>query len=314
MEKKPKKCSNCGETIAALSRVCGSCGLVMDSHSSIYSAEALEELIAKIEDVIVDLKTIKKRGFFYTVRRNNYIAIPLLTILSFGLNTYHVIFSWIGLALFIISWKLIRIKLNDLKLKRAQLNYNEQLANAEKLIRRARTLFGEDRKVNHLIQDLEEEITVIKTTNNKGKRLEFFFYFSMATLIYFLFFNLPSMTFLDPDNKTIKETISLITTGELEKAEELANTIQFRETKVDLLSKIQLKKHLLFFDQLEEDWAQLTTEQKIMQLGKAIWRQNSVTYDQKKIERNYFEVFVERKTSLNQQLPEKKRIKFSIIL
>jgi hypothetical protein len=314
MEKKPKKCSNCGETIAALSRVCGSCGFVMDSHSSIYSAEALEELIAKIEDVIVDLKTIKKRGFFYTVRRNNYIAIPLLTILSFGLNTYHVIFSWIGLVLFIISWKLIRIKLNDLKLKRAQLNYIEQLANAEKLIRRARTLFGEDRKVNHLIQDLEEELIIIKTTNNKGKRLEFLFYFLIATLIYFLFFNLPSMTFLDTDNKTIKETISLINTWELEKAEELAITIQFRETKVDLLSQIQLKKHLLFFDQLERDWTQLNTEQKIMQLGKAIWKQNSVTYDEKKIERNYFEVFVERKTSLNEQLPEKKRINFSLIL
>lgn len=314
MDSRLKKCPNCGATMQAMSRVCGSCGFVLNSHTTIYSAEALEELIAKIEDVIVDLKTIKKRGFFFTVKRNNYIALPLLTILAFGLNTYHFLFSWVGIVLFIISWKLIKIKLQDVKHKRTEPNYNSQLAQAEKLMRRARTLFGEDRKVNHLIEELEQEIAIIKSTNEKGKKLEFLFYFSIAMLLYFLFFNVPNLQIFDPEKKHVKETLDLIDRGELELAKSKANALKNGETKVDLFSKIQLDKQLEFFMELEEKWPKLSLEEKKMQLGKAIWKKNSLNYDEKKIENNYFEVFVARKSALNHQLPEKERLKFSIIL
>ena len=70
------KCPSCNDIIPALSKVCSSCGFVVDSgKKSSESEKSLEELISDIEDTLIEIKSIKRPNVFTTLFNNSNISL-----------------------------------------------------------------------------------------------------------------------------------------------------------------------------------------------------------------------------------------------
>ncbi len=184
------KCPSCNDIVPGLSKVCPSCGFVLNSGSkSSESEKGLEDLISDIEDNLVEIKSINPPNIFTTLFNHSYISLPILTVILFVIGfRLHGGAGFLGLFLAVISWRLIKKKMGEEKRVDTTPTFNNLKATFEKHSRTANTLFGENKKVKLLLDELKNELVAIEEKRKKGKMTESIFYGILALIIISLFF------------------------------------------------------------------------------------------------------------------------------
>lgn len=245
------KCPNCNDIIPALSRVCPSCEFVIDSSKkSSDSEKSLEDLISDIEDTLVEIKSVKQPNIFTTLFDNSYISLPILTIvvLVIGFRLQSPI-GFLGLILAFLSWRSIKKKMKEGKSESNQTTFNNLKASFEKYSRTARTLFGENKKVKLLLEELNNELGVIDLKRKKGKTIESVFYGIIILITIGVFFipQVKSSSEKESDLKNAESLLvikveSFIKENKIEEANQVLPEIKSEENKVLIKSEIQLKE------------------------------------------------------------------------
>jgi len=136
-----QKCPNCGEPISGLTKVCSSCGYILNGYATNGdNTKDLHAAINSIESLIVEVKSVPEDTF---LSRMKYVA---LTYFTFGL--------------YILFEKFISRKKNS---------FESLIAKCEKEERHIKTYYGEDKKVRGLLEELDQEIKAVKENRKKRK-------------------------------------------------------------------------------------------------------------------------------------------------
>lgn len=98
---------------------------------------------------------------------------------------------------------------------------------------------------------------------------------------------------------------AFITAGEYDKAEEVITMLKDESYIVELKSKIQLEELSEKIDALEVHLKKKEYSKIKLELEKVIWKKNSKYKHAKKIEKEYYKVFLKKKEAINNQLPDK---------
>ncbi|MFD1628662.1 hypothetical protein [Pseudopedobacter beijingensis] len=218
------KCPSCNDIIPALSKVCPSCDFVIGAtRSSSGSEKSLEDLIADIEDTLVEIKTIKQPNVFATLYEHVHITVPILTFILFiiGYRITSDFLILLSILLIFVSIAIIRSRQNKNKSQSEKKSFSSLKAIFEKYARTARTLFGENKKVKLLLEELNIELTYAEKKRNKNRKIEYVSY-SIIVIIAISIFFLPNKGDKRiEEEKTIRETVlEYINTGDAKKAEE----------------------------------------------------------------------------------------------
>jgi rRNA maturation endonuclease Nob1 len=311
------KCPSCNDIVPGLSKVCPSCGFVIDSgRKSSESEKGLEDLISDIEDNLVEIKSIKPPNIFTTLFHHSYISLPILSIIMFviGFRLQSAV-GLLGLVLAFISWRVIKKKMREDKSDDDKPTFNNLKATFEKHSRTANTLFGENKKVKLLLEELNNELGTIDAKRKKGKTTEYIFY-GIITLITVGVFFIPQAKNKYESDAEIKSAESsliikaegLIKEDKISEVNQVLSEIKSEDNKVLVRSKIQLHELTKQIDALEPLLASKKFSEIKLSLSKIIWEKISTEYETESVERDVYKSFLKRKEALNNQLPEKQRI------
>lgn len=311
------KCPSCNDIVPALSKVCPSCGFVIDSgKKSSESEKGLEDLISDIEDNLVEIKSIKPPNIFTTLFHHSYISLPILSVIMFviGFRLQSAV-GLLGLVLAFISWRVIKKKMREDKSNDDKPTFNNLKATFEKHSRTANTLFGENKKVKLLLEELNNELSAIDTKRKKGKTTEYIFY-GIITLITVGVFFIPQAKnkyeseaeLKSAESSLIIKAEGLIKADKISEVNQVLSEIKSEDNKVFVRSKIQLHELTKQIDALEPLLASKKFSEIKLSLSKIIWEKISTDYNTLSVERDVYKSFLKRKEALNNQLPEKQRI------
>ena len=149
----------------------------------------------------------------------------------------------------------------------------------------------------------------IKNNNKKVLHIALGFIALVAVFIIWLIISIKAEDSALNKQKGLKSKAeTFIKSGEYAKAEEVILSLEKESFIVELKSKIQLEELTKQINALEillekKDYSKLKFE-----LEKITWTKNSKGYDTESIEREIYKTFLEKKSALNNQLPEKYRI------
>ncbi len=312
------KCPSCNDIVPGLSKVCPSCGFVIDSgKKSSESEKGLEDLISDIEDNLVEIKSIKPPNIFTTLFHHSYISLPILAVIMFviGFRLQSAV-GLLGLVLAFISWRLIKKKMQEDKSDDNKPTFNNLKATFEKHSRTANTLFGENKKVKLLLEELNNELSTIDAKRKKGKTTEYVFY-GIITLITVGVFFIPQAKNKYESDAELKSGESaliikaegLIKEDKISEVNQVLSEIKSDDNKVLVRSKIQLHELTKQIDALEPLLANKKFSEIKLSLSKIIWEKISTEYGTVSVERDVYKSFLKKKEALNDQLPEKFKIK-----
>jgi hypothetical protein len=221
----------------------------------------------------------------------------------------------LGLVLAFISWRVIKKKMREDKSDDDKPTFNNLKATFEKHSRTANTLFGENKKVKLLLEELNNELGTIDAKRKKGKTTEYIFY-GIITLITVGVFFIPQAKNKYESDAEIKSAESsliikaegLIKEDKISEVNQVLSEIKSEDNKVLVRSKIQLHELTKQIDALEPLLASKKFSEIKLSLSKIIWEKISTEYETESVERDVYKSFLKRKEALNNQLPEKQRI------
>jgi hypothetical protein len=312
------KCPSCNDIVPGLSKVCPSCGFLIDSgRKSSESEKGLEDLISDIEDNLVEIKSIKTPDFFTTLFQHSHISLPILSIIVFVIGfRLQSILGLLGLILAFISWRIIKKKMQEGKVENNKPTFNKLKAIFEKHSRTANTLFGENKKVKLLLEELNNELGTIDAKRKKGKTTEYILY-GLLTLITVMVFFIPQAEKKYESDALIKSAESslvmkaegLIKEDKISEVNQIIAELKSEDNKVLVRGKIQLYELTNQIDALEPLLVSKKFSEIKLSLSKIIWAKISTEYGTESIERDVYKLFLRKKEALNDQLPEKFKIK-----
>ncbi len=189
MRPKILKCPSCGDQITALTRTCPSCDFVIENTEATSGNNELENLIASIEDVLVDLKSNPSKSFLQSLGSNLYISgflflfLGLVSKSDMPESIIPKILALGGLIMIVIYGPKQLLSLIKNRSRSGGNNIDNQKALLKKYTRKAETLFGANRKVRDLLQEFETEISVLTARSKKAKILEYGWYGLLLLLI-----------------------------------------------------------------------------------------------------------------------------------
>lgn len=319
------KCPSCNDIIPALSRICPSCNFVIDAgKKSTESQKGLEDLIGDIENNLVEIKSIPQPNIFNTLQERSYITLPLLTIIicAVGFRLGFEAIAFLGLVLAFFSYKLIKRKMNEGK-SIAPSNtqtFSTLKANFEKYSRTAKTLFGENKKVKLLLEELNNELSVIEQKRKSGRKFEFIGYILIA-IVTVIVFIIPAAKDKREVNESLKneETAlvikadNLLKEAKISEATAVLSEVKSEDNKVLIRSKIQLYELNKQLDELEPMLKQKKFSELSLKLGKINWAKISTEYGTVDVERDVMKNFITRKAALNSKLPKNQQVEIESI-
>lgn len=314
------KCPSCNDIIPALSRVCPSCEYVIDARKqSSGSEKGLEDLINDIEEILVEIKSKPQRNVFSSFINHSFITISLLTIIVgvIGVKLEMEGFMMVALAMAIISIVLIRKRIKSKSEKEdSSANYANQKALFEKHSRTANTLFGDNKKVKLLVNDLKDELNKIEQDRNKNKKIEIVAYVVLVLLTIGVFLIPSKKTHWEieveneiADKELIIVAEELIENNKLDDAKLIIKDLKTDESIVILKSKLQLSKLTAKLDALEPLLEEKKYSKVKLELDKITWQKISTDYSTRYVEEDFYSTFIKYKGAINNQLPEKYKLK-----
>jgi hypothetical protein len=107
--------------------------------------------------------------------------------------------------------------------------------------------------------------------------------------------------------KTKAETF--IKSGEYDKAEEIILSLEDESIIVEIKSKIQLEELTKEINALEIYLEKNEYSKLKFELDKIVWKKISSEYSTESVERDIYKTFLQKKEAINNQLPEKYKIK-----
>lgn len=107
--------------------------------------------------------------------------------------------------------------------------------------------------------------------------------------------------------KTKAETF--IKSGEYDKAEEIILSLKDESIIVEIKSKIQLEELTKEINALEIYLEKKEYSKLKFELDKIVWKKISTEYSAKSVERDIYKTFLQKKEAINNQLPEKFKVK-----
>jgi hypothetical protein len=312
------KCPSCNDIIPALSRVCPSCEYVLDSRKqSSGSEKGLEDLINDIEENLVVIKSQPQKNVFSSLIKHSYITFSLLTIIVvlIGIKLSIGALFLVAVAMIVLSIIMIRKKLKSKSKEENSDDYNKQKALFEKHSRTANTLFGDNKKVKLLLNDLKVELNNIEQVRNKNKKTEIITYAVLATLTIGVFF-IPSKKNdyeIEKENKLAdKELViqaeELIENNKLNDAKLIIKSLKADESIVIVKSKIQLSELITKLNGIEPLLEKKEYSKIKLELDKIVWKKISTEYSTESVERDIYKTFLQKKEAINNQLPEKFKV------
>jgi len=315
------KCPACGDTIAALSRVCESCGFVLDSgKKSDRPEKGLEDLIHDIEENLVKIKSQPTTNIITSLISNSHITFSLLTVIAFiiAIKFKIGVLLIVAVAMIIMSIVLIRKNLKSKAKDESEKLYAEQKALFEKHSRTATTLFGENKKTKLLLQELKQELDQIEQNRNKNKRMELVTYVVLALLTVSVFLIPSKMSSSEAeqenrlaDKELVNQAEELISNNQLEEATLILKELSSNGSIVEIESKIQLAKLSNKLSDLEpliqnKEYAKVSSE-----LDLIVWEKVSTAYETEELELPIYGLFLKKKEAINNKLPAKYRVKIA---
>lgn len=312
------KCPSCNDIIPALSRVCPSCEYVLDSRKqSSGSEKGLEDLINDIEENLVVIKSQPQKNVFSSLIKHSYITFSLLTIIVFliGIKLEIGALFLVAVAMIVLSIIMIRKKLKAKSKEENSDDYNKQKALFEKHSRTANTLFGDNKKVKLLLNDLKVELNNIEQVRNKNKKTEIITYAVLVALTIGVFF-IPSKKNdyeIEKENKLAdKELViqaeELIENNKLNDAKLIIKSLKADESIVIVKSKIQLSELTTKLNILEPLLEKKEYSKIKLELDKIVWKKISTEFSTESVERDIYKTFLQKKEAINNQLPEKFKV------
>lgn len=134
--KKPSKCPSCGEIISGISYVCKSCGYVISENRETKVVEDIRIL----EEVIIEIKSYPKPSILK------------------GIKT--VIFTYFTFGLYLLFRKAF---------DKNKETFEALIAKAQKTKREMTSKYGDDKKINDLLNEIESEIDKLSNQMKKIK-------------------------------------------------------------------------------------------------------------------------------------------------
>jgi len=181
------KCPSCGDQITALTRTCPSCDFVIENNAT--DGNELENLISKIEDVLVDLKSNPAKSFLQLLGSNLYITgflffcLGLVSKSDLPENIIPKLLVLGGVIMILIYGPKQLLSLFRNRNRSGGNNIDNQKALLKKYTRQAETLFGANRKVRNLLQEFENEMSALLASSKKAKMIEYSWYGLLLLLI-----------------------------------------------------------------------------------------------------------------------------------
>jgi hypothetical protein len=300
------KCNKCGGQNSSSTRICEFCGGILEA-----DGKSLMEQLAELDQSMEKLKSFPSPGILDSVKNNAKISMPILSLinlfLALKINELFFISFLIFLVTSIIS--IFKKKTNYLKdFKLNKLAFNAQIASLY-------GLYAKDPTTNSRLKQVETEFNTLNSLYNKSKRFELLMYGVLIALF--------SVSYFIPAVKTDSEIKKEVTDSEiinLEKVDELLaqgnsnevnkilNEVKSPETKIHILSKIQINEIKTKFSSIENKISNNDLDAAKKEIEYIRWKKNSVDFDQESIEETYFKNFILLKTELNNKLPEDKRV------
>lgn len=183
------KCPSCGDQFTALTRTCPSCDFVIEKSASASADNELENLISKIEDVLVDLKSNPAKSFLQSIGSNLYISgflfffLGLVSKSDMPESLIPKVLVLAGIIMILVYGPKQIISLVRNRNRSGGNNIDNQKALLKKYTRQAETLFGTNRKVRNLLQEFENEMSVLMASSKKAKMIEYSWYGLLLLLI-----------------------------------------------------------------------------------------------------------------------------------
>lgn len=313
------KCPSCNDIIPALSRVCPSCDYVLDSRKQTSGSEkGLEDLINDIEENLVEIKSLPQKNVFTSLIQHSYISFTLLTIIVvlLGVRLQIGALFLVAVVMIILSIIMIRKKIKSKSDKKeSSSDYAKQKALFEKHSRTANTLFGDNKKVKLLLNELKDELSIIEENRNKNKKAEIITYSILVLFTIGVFFIPATKSAYEIEEENKKADKELITNAEdlihnnqIEEAKLILNNLKADESKVIVKSKIQLSELVTKLNEIEPLLEEKQFSKVKLALSKLVWEKISTEYSTKSVERDIFKTFLQKKEAINNQLPDNYKI------
>lgn len=313
------KCPSCNDIIPALSRVCPSCDYVLDSRKQTSGSEkGLEDLINDIEENLVEIKSLPQKNVFTSLIQHSYISFTLLTIIVvlLGVRLQIEALFLVAVVMIILSIIMIRKKIKSKSDKKeSSSDYAKQKALFEKHSRTANTLFGDNKKVKLLLNELKDELSIIEENRNKNKKAEIITYSILVLFTIGVFFIPATKSAYEIEEENKKADKELITNAEdlihnnqIEEAKLILNNLKADESKVIVKSKIQLSELVTKLNEIEPLLEEKQFSKVKLALSKLVWEKISTEYSTKSVERDIFKTFLQKKEAINNQLPDNYKI------
>ncbi len=309
------KCPVCAGNIPALSNVCEFCGHVINSSNS-KDENSLTNLMKNIEGCLVDVKSLPKNSVFKTLKEQDYIALPILSILFLvlGIRQQSTIAELIFVGLAIVSYIIIRNKFKAKKKKKnfTNVSYENLKANFEKYQRTARTIFGADKNVSKLIVELNTEFEKIEMARKQARKQDYIIYGILALFAISVFVIPAAKTASDiyienqtSDKELVNQIDKLISEKKYDETPLLINKLKLADNITLKKAEIQLSQLIQRIDNVTPLIKAKKYSDAKLELNQIIWTRISNNSKQERIERKVFKTFTEYKNAVNEQLPEK---------
>ena len=300
------KCNKCGGQNASSTRICEFCGGILE-----VEGKSLNEQLTELDLAMEKLKSFPSPGILDSLKNNAKISMPILSLINLFLalkinELFFISFLFFLVTSIISIFKKKTNYLNDFKLNK--LAFNAQIASLY-------GLYSKDPTTNSRLKQVETEFNTLNSLYNKSKKFEL--------LMYGILFALFSVSYFIPAVKTDSEIKKEVTDSEminLEKVDELLvqgnlnevnkilKEVMSPETKIHILSKIQIFDINSKFSSIETQISNSDFELAKQELSQIHWNKNSLGFEQENIEEIYFKNFILLKTDLNNKLPENYRI------
>jgi hypothetical protein len=300
------KCNKCGGQNSSSTRICEFCGGILEA-----DGKSLMEQLAELDQSMEKLKSFPSPGILDSVKNNAKISMPILSLINLFLalkinELFFITFLFFLVTSIISIFKKKTNYLKDFKLNK--LAFNAQIASLY-------GLYAKDPTTNSRLKQVEAEFNTLNSLYNKSKGFEL--------LMYGVLISLFSVSYFIPALKTESEIKKEATNSEminLEKVDELLaqgsvnevnkilNEVKSPETKIHILSKIQISDIKTKITSIESKITNSDFESAKKDLEQIHWKKNSLDFEQETIEEVYFKNYVLLKTDLNNKLPENHRI------
>lgn len=302
------KCPNCKADLVSSASVCEWCNTIINKEGK----NSIENITNELEEIIKLMKGIEIPNLFSSFNKNAKISMPIFTI-AFLLLGYKInILFWLLALVFLFKSikSIFKKKVNqELELKPLKAAFDEKVRTFE-------NLYGVNNKYKAQIQEFRNEWLNIEKQVLKGRKMEWLSYSILVLII--------GIAILLNAPKTAAENEKELYNSEYKKAGYITNLIynhkfdlartellKFESQKmlVELKSKLQLEELKIKIVDIETKIKEGNFDQAQSLLSNIKWIKESKEYEDEETELQYYKVFITAKKSLNEKMPETKKIK-----